>query len=413
MSKVSRIAPLALLSVFTVAAALHLYRAWAEWQWRRAISSQKAEQACGLATGNPDCWRAAARLREQESGESLPLWLRSLELDPRNAEAAIAAAMHLESGRNEHAAERLLVRAAEMNHLWLSQWSLALFYARQGRKPDFWRWAGGAFDRSYWDRTAMFRQCFSQGGTAAFLLREVLPARLDLRLALLRYLVGQPADEQLLPTAEAVVECARPDERGEAVPVLVDAVGGLAKAGRTEQAFRLWMSMCHKHLIQYGAPSIDAPVTNPDLRAPFLETGFDWQAPSASGVSSLTLTGGQGVRFTLTGSQPEETVLLQQWLFLRGGRNWSLTVDGRTQSIDSADSALYWRILDGETSLPYEADRVPLQGDEWTVLRQRYQGPPGDRLVRLALVAARRPGRIRMQGDVSLRRVELRAEPLP
>jgi hypothetical protein len=341
------------------------------------------------------------------------MWLRSLELDPRNAEAAIAAAMHLESAGNGSEAERLLLRGAELNRLWLPRWSLALFYARQGRKPEFWRWAGAAFDRSYWDRSAMFRQCFAQGGTAADLLREVLPARLDLRLALLRYLAVQTTDEQLLPTAEAVVECARPDERAEVIPALVDAVGGLARAGRTEQAFRLWMSMCRKHLIQYGAPSMDAPVTNPELRAPFLETGFDWQAPEANGVSSLTLTGGQGVRFTLTGSQPEETVLLQQWLFLRGGRTWNLLVEGRTQSIDSADSALYWRIIDGETSLPYEPDRAPLQGDEWTILRQRYQGPQGERLVRLALVAARRPGRIRMQGDVSLRRVELRAESLP
>lgn len=412
MSKVSRFASLALLSMFAAATAFHLHRAWVEWQWRQASSSKTAEQACGLTAGNPECWRAAARLREQEGGEALAAWLHSLEMDPRNAEAAIAAAMHLESVGNAREAERLLLRAAELNHLWLPRWSLALFYARQGRKPEFWRWAGGAFDRSYWDRTAMFRQCFAQGGTAAFLLRQILPARLDLRLALLRYLAGQPADEQLLPTAEFVVESARTEERGEAVPVLVDAVGGLAKAGRTEQAFHLWISMCRKHLIQYGAPSADAPVTNPDLRAPFLETGFDWQAPAASGVSSLTLTGGQGVRFTLTGSQPEETVLLQQWLFLRGGRNWTLIVDGRTESIDSADSALYWRILDGETSLPYEPDRAPMQSDEWTILRQRYQGPPQDRLVRLALVAARRLGRIRMQGEVSLRHIELRAEPL-
>ncbi|MBN9656855.1 MAG: hypothetical protein J0H49_01680 [Acidobacteria bacterium] len=412
MSKVSRFAPLALLLVFAVAAGLHLQRARAEWGWRRIDSSYGAEQWCRSVRGNPECWRAAARLREQEGGDALPVWLHSLELDPRNAEAAVAAAMPLESAGHADAAERLLLRGAALNRLWLPRWSLSLFYARQGRKPEFWRWASAAFDRSFWDRTAMFRECFAQGATAEFLLRQVLPARLDLRLALLRFLVTQPAEDQLLPTAEAVVACARPGERGEAVPVLIDAIGTLAKTGRPEEAFRLWISMCRKHLVPYEAPSVDAPLTNPDLHGSFLETGFDWQVPATNGISSLTLTGGQGLRFTLTGSQPEETVLLQQWVFLRGGRNWILTVDARTQNIDSADSALYWRILDSETSLPYESDQAPLQGDEWTVTRQRYHGPPGDRLVRLALVAARRPGRIRMQGDVSLRRVELRAEPL-
>ncbi|MGJ5813899.1 hypothetical protein [Paludibaculum fermentans] len=413
MSKVSRFAPLALLMVFAVAAEMNLQRARAEWQWRRAESPGRAEQACRLVEGNPDCWRAAARLREQQGGDALPLWLRSLELDPRHAEAAMAAALSLEAAGRSSEAERLLLRGAELNQLWLPRWSLALFYARQGRKPEFWHWTAQAFDRSYWDRTAMFRQCSAQGGSATFLLREVLPARLDLRLALLRYLAGQAVDDQLLPVAQAIVECARPDERGEALPVLIDAIGGLARAGRPEDAFQVWMSMCRQHLIRYNAPSVETPVTNPDLRAPFLGTGFDWQVPAANGVSSRTLTGGQGVRFTLTGSQPEETVLLQQWLFLRGGKAWSLTVDACTQGIDATDSALYWRIVDAETSLPYEADRTPLQGDDWGTTRLRYQGPPGDRLVKLALVASRRPGRIRMQGDVSLRHVELRAEPLP
>ncbi|QOY86040.1 hypothetical protein [Paludibaculum fermentans] len=413
MNKVSRFAPFLLLLVFAAAAELHVQRAWAEWQWRRAHSSRAAEQSCHFVDGNPDCWRAAARLREQEGGDALPLWLRSLELDPRNAEAAIASALPLESAGKAPEAESLLLRGAELNHLWQPRWSLALFYARQGRRPEFWRWTSEAFDRSYWDHTAMFRQCSAQGGTAAFLLREILPARLDLRLALLSYQASQPADGQLRPVAEAVVECARPDEAGEALPVLVDAIGGLAGSGRPEDAFRVWMSMCRKNLVRYAAPTVDAPVTNPELRAPFLGSGFDWQAPAANGISSLVLTGGHGMRFTLTGSQPRETVLLQQWLFLRGGRTWCLTVDARTQGIDSADSALYWRILDAETSLPYEADRVPLHGDEWATTRLRYRGPPGDRLVRLALVAACRPGRIRMQGDVSLRRVELRAEPQP
>ncbi|WP_321473430.1 hypothetical protein [uncultured Paludibaculum sp.] len=413
MSKTSRFASLALLLLFTLAMGVHTHRAWMEWSWQRATSSWQAENACRVLERNPDCWRAAARLREQEGGNALPLWSRSLDLDPRNVEAAIASALPLESAGQPQEAERLLLRAARLNQLWLPRWSLALFYSRQGHSDEFWRWARLAFERSYWDRTAMFRQCSAQGATAQFLLQHVLPVRLDLRLALLRYLTGQPVDGQLLPAAEAVVACARPEQRGDALPVLVDAIAVLARMGHPEQAFRVWASMCDRRLTSYAAPTEQTPVTNSELRAPFMEAGFDWQMPPASGVSNLVLAGGEGVRFTLTGSQPAGAILLQQWLFLRGGQTWLLTVDARTQGIEPADSALYWRIIDEENGLPYEPDRAAVHGDEWTRLHFRLRGPPTDRLARLALMAAQRPGRVRMQGDVSVRRVELRAEPRP
>lgn len=410
MIKLSRIAPWALMICFAAAAGLHLWRAWLNWGWRHAIASARAEHACRLARWDPACWRAAARLREQEGADALPLWLHSLDLDPRNAEAAVAAAMPLEAAARPAETERLLQRAAQWNQLWLPRWSLALFYARQGRRQEFWQWAGPAFERSYWDRTAMFRQCAAQGGTAEFLLQSVLPARLDLRLALVHYLTSQAVDDQLAQASLAAVACARPEQRDETVPTIVEAIGAMARAGRPEEAFSVWTGLCRSRLIGYTAPSLEAPVTNPKLRAPFLGTGFDWQVPPVSGVSSLPLTGGAGVRFTLTGSQPTDTVLLEQWLFLRGGRRWSLRAETKTLGIDRADSGLYWRILDGETGFAYEKDQTPAASEEWTQMRRSYQGPPGDRLVRLALVAARRPGRIRMQGDVMLRRVELTME---
>lgn len=413
MPNLSRFAQFSLAVCFAAAAGLHLWRGWVEWGWRRADVPAAAERACGWAPSNAECWRAAARLEEQAGGEALPLWLRSLALDSRNAEAALAAAPLLEAAGRAAEAERLLVRAAAYNRLWKPRWGLALFYARQGRRAEFWQWAGPAFERSYWDRTAMFRTCAAEGGTAEFLLRSVLPARLDLRLALVRYLAGQGVDTDLAAAAQAAVACARPEQRDEAVPVVVEAIGTLARAGRAREAFSVWAALCRARLLRYEEPDEADPVTNPGLWGPFLGSGFDWQTPAAGGVTGLALTGGSGLRFTLTGSQDGSVVLLQQWLFLRGGRRWRLRVEGRTQGIDEADSGLYWRLLDGETGLPYEPDTAPMAGDEWAAMRRTFAGPAGDRLVRLALVAAPRAGRIRMQGDVSVRRVELRMEGTP
>ncbi|MBI5086341.1 MAG: tetratricopeptide repeat protein, partial [Acidobacteria bacterium] len=100
-------------------------RAWADLSLRSAHDATSAVRACALTPPNPECWRAAARMSEQEALDSLPLWRRSLELDPSNAEALIAAAATLESAGRIDDAEALLLRAATWNALWPPRWSLS------------------------------------------------------------------------------------------------------------------------------------------------------------------------------------------------------------------------------------------------------------------------------------------------
>lgn len=406
MSPLSRHSLFLTAVVILAAAGTTVVRTLADLSLRAAHDSTSASRACALTSGNPDCWRAAARLREQEALESLPLWRRSLELDPSHAEALIAAAASLESTGKPDQVEKLLLKAAEWNALWPPRWALSSFYLRHGRLDEFWHWTRLAFERSHRNRDVLFRQCRQAGGTAAFLLKAVIPAEAGPRLDFVRFLNGAGAVDELPAAADSLIQ-AGGGTPATVVPALVASIGTLAGALRPRQAFAIWAGMCRGGLLPYPPPDESNPVTNPNLSTPFLETAFDWQTSSGPDVNSLPVTGGHGIRITLTGAQPAGAVLLKQWLFLRGARRWILRFSARTTGLDDAGSGPVWRLLDSVTGLPYSSGHRPFASADWGEFEFPLDGPPGDRLVLLALADSRGRGGLGMQGDIWLRRVAL------
>src|SRR5579864_8560303 len=96
-----------------------------------------------LAVGiTPDSADYHFRLWQAEgegTGQSSAELDRALTLNPRYSAAWIARGLEAEAAGDRKNAEASLLRAAEIDHLYLPRWTLANFYFRAGDLPRFWR----------------------------------------------------------------------------------------------------------------------------------------------------------------------------------------------------------------------------------------------------------------------------------
>ncbi len=82
---------------------------------------------------------------------------RAVELNPYLSSAWLELALAAESAGNPTEAERLFLRAAKVDRTFEPRWALANFYFRRQTEDAFWQWLRLAAERSYGDRTALFR----------------------------------------------------------------------------------------------------------------------------------------------------------------------------------------------------------------------------------------------------------------
>ena len=102
-----------------------------------------------------------------------PLWIRAtnlarfdaspkevraaVRLNPRLSSAWIHLGLDAEADGNLHEAETDLLRAANVDHLYLPAWTLANFYFRRGDASNFWPWAKRSADLTYDDYRPLLR----------------------------------------------------------------------------------------------------------------------------------------------------------------------------------------------------------------------------------------------------------------
>ena len=323
------------------------------------------------------------RLAEIHALESREALERAVVANPRAASAWIALGLLQEGAGNFAAAERLLLQAARVDRQHLPAWTLANFYFRRANRRQFWPWAERTASLTYDDFRPLLRLCDQFEPDPDRMLAHFGDAR-RLRTVYLDFLIG----ENRLDAAQQVASGMRNDHAND--PHLIDLADRQLRAGNADWAIKLWNAASGLPPIE---PSAGKILTNGDLfRAP-LNLGFDWRLVQNEGVAEIWMP--SELVFTLSGSQPEPCVVLEQTIYLVSG-HFRLRFDYMTRA--QRPLGIRWA-LDNAEGPPIA------QSDEW---REGVFNLPRTQGIRhLRLFSRREPGNTRAEGRIELRNLRL------
>ncbi len=352
------------------------------------------------------CWAAIGNLESEMGRPASPSLLKAVEVDPIRAGNWIMLGLAEEQEGNAAAAEKALLRAADLDNGFLPAWTLANYYFRQSDPKRSLDWARRALTIGTGDLRGVFVLCWNQAPDPMNLVGDVIPARENVLVQYLNWLTAQGKLDAAAAIAPQVASSHAPNRRLE----LIDFCDAALQAGQIDRAIGCWNTTVRAGLLP-------GPELNPQSRPMIVNgafasepagRGFDWHVENVEGVRSTPYRG--GLRFTLSGDQPEDCVLLQQTVALQGPRDYTLNYSYSTAGI-GPDGGIYWHVLrfPGFTAVPGEGGEVA--SDQPVFGHLNFRADPGLNLYRIALSYKRRAGTIRPSGSIQLSTVELEQSP--
>jgi hypothetical protein len=299
---------------------------------------------------------------EYEGGDARPMFERMAGLNPTASAPRIRRGLDAEIRGDVETAQRWLLDAARVDRQFEPAWTLANFYFRQQRVPEFWAWMRTALEVSYGDRRPAFELCWNVTSDGQAVLSRAIPDRREVVSAYVSYLLQE---HRLSDAAPVAVRLAVWHDAGD-LPLLYAVCDALLDAGEGAAAMEVWTAMGHPAPQGIVNPEIDSPTGH----------GFDWRM-----VPSFGVTHGAH-RIAFSGQQPESCELLRQFLRVRAGRTYVLRWEARTSGFPLR-AGLEWRVADQRAPV---ASREDWMQDEfkftaptdWTLLALRYQRPSGE-----------------------------------
>jgi tetratricopeptide (TPR) repeat protein len=323
------------------------------------------------------------RLAEVDPAHAREALERAVGANPRSGSAWITLGLLEEASGAHSSAERSLRHAAQVDHQYLPAWTLSNFYFRQASRELFWAWADRAASLTYDDFRPLLRLCDQFEPDPARMLAHFGDTR-RLRPAYLDFLIG----DNRLEAAQQVARGMLAERAND--PHLVDLADRQLRAGNTASAIELWNAASGFPAIDPSAGSI---LTNGDLARAPLNLGFDWRLGQTDGVAQTWRP--SELVFTLSGSQPEACVLLEQTIYLVP-RHFRLRFDYMTGT--PSPTGLHWSLGD------IEGPRIE-PSPAW---REGAFDLPRQRGVReLKLFYRREPGTTRTEGRIEIRNLRL------
>lgn len=339
-------------------------------------------------TGTPNNIRRAAQLVPfhpvyQARAGNLA---RAVELDPYFSSAWRELAEQAERENRIGEAERLFLRAAEVDQQFTPRWAAANFYFRRARWPEFDRWMRLAAERSYGDRTALFRLAHAGEGRRPVL--ALWPADRELLAKYVQFLVVSKEWPDVVPAARQWMAVAGPKDRDP----LVDICEQMLAAGQVPGARAVWQAGVDKILPEYRTQQTDNLLTNAALQSYPLGKAFDWKPLWRQGLQ-VTWTAGQ-LRLELDGRQFDRMDLLEQTVAVQPGRH-------RFEWTSQAD-----RLQAGLRFRAFALGGAELATPDHEVAKGKgaigFAVPKGVEGVRLVLFYERKPGTVRQEGTLLL-----------
>jgi tetratricopeptide (TPR) repeat protein len=337
-----------------VAASFSVLLAWADFV--------EAERSAELLPRNAAALAQWALREESEGRDATVLLQRIAVLNPTSSAPRVRLGLLAEQGGAAATAETWLLEAARVDQQYEPRWTLANFYFRQDRWPEFWNWMRAALEVSYGDRRAAFDLCWRASGDAAAILEVVPDTAAD---AYLRYVVDTRRVAAIAGAAERA---------GDSAALLV-AADVLIEARRFAEAAQVWVK---------AGRTLPVGVTDARFERESAGQGFEWRFARADGVVHQQLTGGRGHRVRLSGRQPEQVVLLSQYVGgLQPAAHYRVVAD-----VEGGLEGIEWRVNGTRAT------------EEWAATSE---------VMLLELWYVRAPGTVRAEGVFDVREVRLSA----
>ncbi len=376
-----RRAPAYLLAALAALAAFHALRfAYADFLFQSG-TPENLHRAARIVPSNP--------IYALRSGDPK----RALALNPYLSEAWIELAQQAESANHPAEAERLYLEASKVDQTFAPRWALANFYFRRQQADDFWRWLRLAAERSYGDRTALFRLAWHFTEDSQQILRQsILPTPEFLGLYL-DFLRTEAKWEAAVEAASELAPLARPPEKAK----LLDLCESLLLAGRGDAAVRIWNLWDPAQRLDVAAGQ---SLANGDLAREPLGKGFDLRFPWRAGVTHRWSAQARQIRITLDGREQERTELLEQFAPVVPGAAYVYEFQYRLERIP-AHSGIRWSF-----SCPEQPDFLEIligrAPPDFVTIATPLRIPPRCHMLRITLGYQRLPGTVRPEGDFLL-----------
>jgi tetratricopeptide (TPR) repeat protein len=379
-----------------------LRMAWSDYQASKQTQAG-LEEAIRWMPGRAEYhYRLAMLLEETDPARSTRALERVITLNPSDANAWIHLGLRHEIDGRYAQSEECLLRAAAVNLEFLPRWTLANFYLRREKFPQFWDWSRSAAQMAYGNPAALFQLC-ERISPDANLIDRLAIRRPEIQAAYLRHLL----DDALLDRVPAAVRSLMEAPRTVDTPLLMEACNRLLDFGRVQDALDLWNDMVRAKLIRFATldPGGGNTLTNGRFTSPPSSRGFDWRLPDIAGVTASGEWNPGGLRLTFSGSQPEDCEVLAQLAPVRDSAPYDLRFSYDSSGMPAA-SGLAWRIADARTGATLAQSEYLHTGNELRAA-VHFATPPSIRMIRLSLHYRRTPGTIRIAGYVVLREVGL------
>jgi tetratricopeptide (TPR) repeat protein len=330
-------------------------------------------------------WPAPSAELEQTAAELDPAHARehldrAVEINPRSSAAWIALGLLEDASKDSEGAGRSLNRAAQADHQYLPAWTLTNFYFRQANHEKFWIWADRAATLTYDDFQPLLDLCDRFEPNPIKMLAHFRDAR-KLRAPYLDFLIAR----NRLDAAQQVTRGMSGEIANE--PRLINLADRQLRAGNATNALELWNAASGFPPLE---PSVGRVLTNGDLARAPSNLGFDWRLGHAEGIAERWTP--SKLIFTLSGSQPEACVLLEQSILL-APHQFRL----RFEYVIAA-TGVHW-------SLDRTEGPTIERSSQWT--EGTFDLPRAEGLRNLRLFYRREPGTVRSEGRIQIRNLRL------
>jgi hypothetical protein len=276
--------------------------------------------------------------------------------------------------------ERDLLAAASVDRLFQPRWTLAGFYFRQNREAEFWKWSRSALEVGTRDLGALFDLCWRYRDDGELIWSKAIPQRPAVWREYLLFLMDTARWPAAGEVARRLAGGAAPEDK----TLLLTYVDLAIEHHEERTAWAVWTAMAGKGQLPLLTNGMF--VTAPTGR------GFDGRLPVVPQVRHDAEP--DGIRFTLSGFEPDQFVLMEQPLALEDGVEYRFRFEYKTDRI-AVDAGLHWT-FDGVRGAGFSSG-------EWAKGEMPIKGGAG----KLALVYDRAPGTTTAEGIVFLRRMEI------
>lgn len=382
MRLLGRLGSFVLGALFDCAAALAFLLAYAGYNGEGSIPFN-LDKAIAL---NP--WNADFLLRRGKPDDLE----KAAKLAPRSSAPQIALALEAESNGDPARALDHLRQAEKRDKTFAPLWAQANFFFRQQKWPEFWDASKKAAQLYQGDLSSLYRLCLRAQAGADEVFSRVVPARSAAVRQFLDVLGEEKRHAEAAAAVEKLASMARPQDRD-----FLAAYCEEIRLANPALALPLRNRLSERGVLPF-AP-LDAAsgrlVTNGDFRREPSGYCYDWKVPRSHELSTRMVSGG-GVMISLSGRQPDSTVLLSQAVPLEAGRQYRLLYRASAGDIHPV-AGIQWQV-GGLRSGPL---RTP-EG-EWI-----FSLPAGAHNPELELVAVRETGFAKAEGRLLVERVEIR-----